>query len=366
MKKGLVIFGAIIIFVTSINISFAQTADLTSVDEFFKVTSILKEGKEISEEQWTAFENSNGYKVFRQVTIEIDILKSSIDIVFGNNKVAEKDSILSISQEDIEKNRAMLFKKFVILNYIDINNNYELINSFRKNYDFNTLIEKAKQRLSSFLDKTIDPATEFKPIYFVFMCADGQVRENGIYIDLNLIYKKTEEQRVDFLAHEFFHNYRGKHVNYDYYKNDLFYIIDAIQDEGIADLIDKSEGYEKHFTDMGEIPEMIESWISLYNQAQKDLEKLQNLTFKFAKGEISKDDVGDEVLEIVKYNGHPIGFFMANHIVSAGYKSEMLKTFYNPYEFYKLYNKAAEKQNLFQLNSEFLDYLKSITDEYYR
>jgi len=129
-------------------------------------------------------------------------------------------------------------------------------------------------------------------------------------------------------------------------------------------LIDKSEGYEKYYTET--LPEMVESMVSLYNQAQEDLERLQNLSIRYTKNEISENDIGDEVLEIVKYRGHPIGFFMANHIVSAGYKSEMLKTFYNPYEFYKLYNKAAEKQNLFQLNSEFLDYLKSITDEYYR
>ena len=171
---------------------------------------------------------------------------------------------------------------------------------------------------------------------------------------------------MDFLAHEFFHNYRGKYVNFDYYKHDIAYAIDAIQDEGIADLIDKSAGYQKYFTDMGELPEMIELWVRLYNQAQEDLERLQNLSIRYAKNEISKNDMGDEIVDFFRFNGHPIGFFMANHIVSAGYRSEMLKTFYNPYEFYRLYNKAAEKQNLFQLSNEFMAYLKSLTEEYYR
>ena len=344
--------------------SIAQTVDLTSVDEFFNVTSILKEGNEVSVEQWKILDNSNGYKDLRQISR--DIIKSSIVIAFGNNTIAEQDSILSITQEEMDKDQTVLLKKLTLVNYLDINGNYESIKSFRENYDFYTLIEKAKLQLSSFLDKAIDSTTVLKPVYFFFINADGGVRENGIYVDLNLIYKKTEEQRVNFLAHEFFHDYRERHVNYDYYKNDLFFIIDAIQDEGIADLIDKNEGYKKFFTDIGELPEMIESWISLYGQAQEDLEKLQNLTLKFAQGEISKDDVGDKVLEIVKYRGHPIGFFMANTIVNAGYKSEMVKSFYNPYEFYRLYNKAAEKQNLFQLNSKFMDYLKSITEEYYR
>ena len=278
----------------------------------------------------------------------------------------EKDRILSITQEEMNTNPTMLLKKLMLVNFFDINDNYESIKTFRENYDFNILVEKAKQRLSSFLDITIDSTTNLKPIYFFFISSDGQVRENGIYIDLNLIYKKTEEQRVDFLAHEYFHNYREKYVNNDYYKNDLTFMIDAIQDEGIADLIDKSEGYLKYFTDMGELPEMVESWVSFYKQAQEDLERLQSLTIRYAKNEISKDDMGDEILEIVRYRGHPIGFFMANKILNAGYKNEMLTTFYNPYEFYRLYNKSAEILNLFQLNSEFMDYLKKITEEYYR
>ena len=348
----------------SINISIAQTADLTSVDEFFKVISTLKEGKEISEEQWKDFDNSNGYKDLSQNSR--DIIKSSIGIVFGNSTIAEKESILSITQEEMNKNPTMLLKKLVVVNYLDINDNYESVKSFRENYDFNTLIEKAKQRLSSFLDTTIDSTTQLKPVYFIFASADGLAKNSGLYIDLYLIYKQTEQQRVDFLAHEFFHNYRGKYVNPDYYKHDIAYAIDAIQDEGIADLIDKTEGYEAYYNGIWELPEMVETMVNLYNQAQEDLERLQNLSIRYAKNEISKNDMGDELLEFFKFNGHPIGSFMANQIVNAGYKSEMLETFYNPYEFYKLYNKASEKQSLFQLNDEFMEYLRSLTEMYYR
>ena len=348
----------------NVSVSIAQTVDLNSVDEFFKITSILKEGKEVTAEQWEDFNNSGGYKHLSQNSI--NIIKSSIDAAFGKNTMSERDRILSITREEMDNNIESLIKTTTLVNYLDINNNYESIKSFRENYDFVALIENAKKRLFSFLDKKIDSTIELKPVYFFFINADGVNKENGICIDLNLIYKKTDEQRADFLAHEFFHNYREKYVNGEYYKNDLAFMIDAIQDEGIADLIDKTDGYRKYFADIGELPEMIESWENLYNQAQVDLKKLQDLTIKYAKKEISKDDMVDELIEIVKYRGHPIGFFMANQIVSAGYKNEMLETFYNPHEFYSLYNKAAKKQNLFQLSTEFMDYLKDITEEYYR
>ena len=366
INKNLLI-GLSILF-SSINISIAQTVDLTSVDEFFKVTSILKEGKEISTEQWKDFDSSSGYKEFaeREDNALINTIKSSINIVFGNGTIAEKDSILSITQEEMNRNTTMLLKKLILLNYLNMNDNYESIKSFRENYDFNALVEKAKQKLTSFLEEPIDSTTEFKPVYFLFITADGKVKEDGIYVDFNLIYKKTEEQRADFLAHELFHNYREMYVNQDFnYKNYINYFIDAIQNEGIADLIDKTEGYEKYFTDAEESPETVETWVNLYDTAQEDLERVHNLIMQYAKNEISEKEMEKEIQKIVRYNGHPIGFFMANHIVSAGYRNEMLKTFYNPYEFYSLYNKVAKEQHLFQLSNEFMDYLNGLTKEYY-
>ena len=56
---------------------------------------------------------------------------------------------------------------------------------------------------------------------------------------------------------------------------------------------------------------------------------------------------------------------MANQIIKAGYKNEMLETFYNPYNFFILYNKAAIDLNTFQLSDEFMDYLRKITKGYY-
>ena len=363
-----ILTGFLLLF-SGINISIAQTADLTSVDEFFKVTSTLKEGKEISAEQWATFDNSSGYSKFakREDKTLISIIKNSINIVFGNGTKAAKDSILNISQKEMIGNKKLLLKKLILTNYLDINDNYDSIKSFRENYDFNAFVKKAKQRLSSFLDKPIDSTIVFKPVYFFFISADGSHEEDAIYIDFNLVYKITEEQRIDFLAHELFHNYRENYENHDFnYKSDLNFCIDMIQNEGIADMIDKTEGYEKYYTYVIELPEMVEIMTNLYNQAEEDLEKLQNSIIRYSENEISENEMVDDIIEIVKFNGHPIGFFMASQIVKAGYKNEMLITFNNPYKFYCLYNKAAKEQNLFQLSDEFIDYLNGLTNEYYR
>jgi hypothetical protein len=349
-------------------IAIAQEVDLTSVDEFFKVTSTLKGGKEISAEQWKDFNSSGGYRTFaeREDKSRINLIKSLINIAFGDSSNTKKDSILSIPEKGLSDNIALWVKKHTLINYLDMKDNFESITLFRDNYDFNALIDKSKQRLFSFLGEPIDTAFRFKTVYFHCREADGINATDGIYVDFNFIYKKTEEQRENFLAHEFFHNYREKYENHDFnYKKDLNHCIDFIQNEGIADLIDKSDGYQKYFSDDGELPDMVETWVSAYNQAQADLERLQNVIMKFSKDEISENELVDEILKIVKFNGHPIGFFMANQIVSAGYKNELLKTFYNPYEFFYLYNKAAKEQSIFQLSDEFMNYLKDLTKDYY-
>jgi len=352
----------------NINLLIAQKVDLSSVDEFFKVTSTLKEGKEMSIEQWKAFDSSRSYERYakRKDPFVINSIRNTINIVFGNDVLAKKDSILGITQEEMKQDPIKMFKKGILNNYLSINKNYESIKSFRDNYDFNALVERAKQRLSSFLGLPMDSITKLKPVYFLFVTADGKNNEDAIYVDFNFIYLETERQRIDFLAHEFFHNYREQLENHNFnYKNYMNRCVDMIQNEGIADLIDKAEGYKKYFSDTGELPESAEMWENLYNQAPHDMERLQNLILKYSKKEISEKNMENELDDIIRFNGHPIGFFMADHIVSAGYKKELLVSFYNPYEFFCLYNKAAKKQNIFQLSNEFMDYLKSLTKEYY-
>ena len=51
--------------------------------------------------------------------------------------------------------------------------------------------------------------------------------------------------------------------------------------------------------------------------------------------------------------------------VSTGYKKEMVKSFYNPYKFYQLYNLAACKNKTVMLNDDFMIFLKNITQGYY-
>ena len=226
---------------------------------------------------------------------------------------------------------------------------------------------KAKQRLKSLLcSDTLDYSIKWKPVYFFFLSADGKDMDNALFIDFNLIYKLTEQQRIDFLAHEFFHNYRTHFENHEFnYANDINFMLDMIQNEGIADQIDKYMGYKKYFSDVLTSPEETEIFTTLYNNAENDIKQLQTIIVQYSKKRIDKKLCIDKLLEIYKYNGHAIGFYMSNQIIKAGYKKEMVKSFYNPYKFYQLYNLAACKNKTVMLNDDFMIFLKNITQGYY-
>lgn len=350
----------IIILLIIPNLLKAQSVDLSSVDAFFDVTSTLISGKKVSNDQWSNFDNSAVYKQYsnREDKFIINTIKKSIQLVFGKTEPLKIDSILNISKKEITNNKELLIKKLFVENYTNIKDNYYDILLFRNSYNFENLINKSKLKLSSFLGHPVDSLSDLKPVHFFFASADAADKENAIIVDLNLLFRQTEEMRIELIAHEYFHNYRERFENHDFnYKCDLNYIIDMIPNEGIADMIDKTEGYEKYYSNDFYESDLSNIMIELYNSAEKDLERLHNLVIEYSLKKISKDSLIDSIIEIVKFNGHPIGFYMANKIVSEGYRKQMIEKFYNPFEFYKLYNMAAKKSESFLLSDEFINFI---------
>lgn len=353
MKKILVF-----LFLIKCSFSFAQNVDLTSVDEFFKIADCLKNGKEVSTEQWHQFDSSAGYSIFSDYKDNriSNIVKSTMQSVFGDlNRDKESENLISL-------------ESLVRTNYEEINENYLKIKEFRHSYDFESLISNAKSRLQSFLEcDSLDTSVKWKPVYFLFLSADGKDMDDALVIDFNLIYKMTEEQRIDFLAHEFFHVYRGHFENHEFnYANDINFAIDMIANEGIADQIDKYMGYREYYSNIIGSKELAEEFVSLYSKAEQDIITLQTILLQYADKQIDKNTCIDKLLEIYKYNGHALGFYMSNQIIKAGLRDEMIKEFHNPYEFYRLYLLATNNNNDKLLSRKFLSYLKKATEQYYR
>lgn len=353
-----------IIFIIKLN---AQNVDLSSVDEFFAVADSIKKEKLVSEIQWTKFDNSRAYKRYAQNENKflINTIKNAMYLAFEPKLKTQKDSILSISYEDANNNKALFLKKFILLNYIDLEQNFDAVQKFRTTYKFDKIIEQAKERLSEFLECPLDTSIKFQSIYFFFVNADGAAKDDGIYIDFNLFYKMTDQQRINFVAHEFFHTYRSHFENPKFKINDINSSFDLLQNEGIADQIDKFDGFNTYYSSVLNDADLAQIMEKLYNSAENDLKDFQTIILKYSTGELSETTAVDQILLLFKYNAHPLASYMSTQIVTSGFKTEMVRTFYKPYEFFQLYNNTAKLTGAFQFNDEFINYLMLITKAYY-
>ena len=357
MKKFLLLFAMMPLFFTSCTKESPENVDLTSVDEFFKIADCLKNGKEVKMEQWHRFDSSAAYSIFSESEDNgiSNIVKATMQSVFGNLNMKKESGNINSFELRVENN------------YKEIDENYSEIKSFRNSYDFESLISNAKSRLQSFLGcDSLDPSVKWKPVYFLFLNADGKEMDDAIVIDFNLIYKMTEEQRINFLAHEFFHVYRQHFEKHEFnYANDINFALDMIANEGIADQIDKYMGYKEYYSTIIGEKELAEEFVSLYSKAEEDITTLQRIAVQYADKKIDKNTCVDRLPEIYKYNGRALGFYMSNQIILAGFEQEMLKSFHNPYEFYRLYL-LATNNNGSSLSKDFLSYMKWITKQYYK
>lgn len=360
--KTLFATGLIYLSITPIK---AQQVDLSSVDAFLTVATALEAGEEVGDARWKVFDSSAAYRGFatRNDPAIIHSIKTSLAMAFGQQQPGEKDKILAITPDEIGHNTNLLLKKSILTNYLDARDHLDSLRHFRGHYPFDRLADRAMQKLWTFLDRAPDTSFTPKPVYLLFISADGKNKEEALFVDFNLLYKLNEEQRINFLAHEIFHSYREKFENHEFnFKNYLNHCLDAIQNEGIADLIDKAGGYRQFFSQAGETPQMVETWVGLYQQAPDDLPRPQQVILQFAQGTIHELEMEKTLDDVVRFNGHPIGFYMANQIVEAGLKAELMKTFYNPYEFYCLYNRGTAGTSLFRFSDAFLTWLRKETE----
>ena len=161
------------------------------------------------------------------------------------------------------------------------------------------------------------------------------------------------------LAHEMFHTYRAKFVNWNT-NSLLFQGLNKFQDEGIADLIDKND--IESFFELGTPQEFINLFVSAYNNTPQTLNNLDIIVNSFINNEISEEQFNEEVkkgLSMFKANG----YYIAKLIKDAGLMDEMLKTFYSPVEFLKLYNIAAKKENIYVLSDKLIKFAENLEKE---
>jgi len=366
MKRSLlkIIFLMVGIMVATIG-NAQNKIDFSSVDEFFKLTNKLETGIEPTNEEWTQLLDTHGYYCATEANSPLvkKVVRRMMNAAFNPNYKMLRDSISSLSNEEIMNNSEFFLSKRVLENYLDMKNHLWELKKFRDSAIFQTIKSDSKERLKTFLINPVDSLIKVPSINILCFDADGFSTEDGIILDLNLMYKLSYAGTVNFLAHEMFHTYRRNFVNqnFTYGLSEFTDQLNHLQDEGIADLIDKKENAWESPSMIAGMPKpFLNKYAETYKNTPRILARLDSITCSFLDNKITKEQFADEMKNFFFLSGHPNGYYMSKLIKNAGFESDLKKTFYNPVAFIQLYNKVAKKRGEYVFSKKFMDYIEKM------
>jgi hypothetical protein len=248
----------------------------------------------------------------------------------------------------------------MIENYITVRETEDALKQQLTGFDFAGWFADGKERLREFLIYPVDSLIKPFPVYMTLINKDALVFNSGIVWDFNLFSTMSYEENVLVLAHEWFHWYR-KQLTSSYSEDGLMRTLDGLQNEGIADQIDKKaieeegEKYGYSAADMAYID-------SLYSHTPQILKELDRSTVDFLEGKISRDSLDAKAVSLVPVGSgwHISGFYMSSTITQAGLMDDMLRTLYNPLRVLELYIRAVAKEVSpdYVLSPEFMQYVE--------
>lgn len=316
--------------------------DFSGADHFWTITALLKQGIDPSDKEWTAFLETPYYKFNYYSSDKLrNWIKNSITTAFLPEKMKNRDTILNRPDSD--------YGKVVLLHMIDAEKNKESIQLYQQALTRQNFIDSIISISQQYLPKGTISKFKKPNISFGIFKPDANGASTGIYVDL-----KFAQDFPDFdllMAHEAHHYYVGhirkKMVND---KNDsaavLINVINQLQLEGIADQIDKEASLASGRYDINN------KFRIYYEDPLPNLQKVDSLLKIIYHNPGTVKENGKLINELLPLGGHPHGYYLSQTIKTVLGKKALISTCYNPFDFIRLYNKAAKRKGLFYFSNE--------------
>ncbi len=347
---------------------------IKGIIEFFKIVDILKTDQMPTDEQWHSFIESPGYKELSEEEFGKKYFKEILTVVF---KPSESKKV----QDVIEKYKKMGdYYSWAVPSLIDGFKEAELNRKDILNYatylSSPEVLKKTEKYVSNFLPNAkID--SSFKINFIVFDDSRGY---NPAIIGITNTGKYSKEEMgclksknfdnylpaVLLIAHEAFHNIRDKMLMFSEPKgleSPIIWALNKIENEGIADLIDKKPLYESDgcFFSSDDAKRIVREQKAQY----AIINSINYLLTEISKNEGLTQDLANAINNIVPRSGHPTGYYMAK-IIYSKFGNEYIKTIAtNPFQFFVAYNEAAKTiKSTPQFSKEAIDYIKKLEEKY--
>ncbi|SUB78463.1 Uncharacterised protein [Porphyromonas macacae] len=328
---------------------------------FMEIAEIISAGQDIPAEKWEQLFATEGYRILDWKPARLESVKKNMLIAFSPARTAERDSILSAK---IPLQDAAYFDRIMILNFTDMLKHWNELKNFRRTYDFAGMEAKSIRKLKNFLLDPVDSLIVFPSVAIV--CADPEARSKskGIVIDLNVMYKDPDGI-IKLMAHEMFHSYRRHFENSDFIQSSpVITELDNLQNEGIADMIDKGDDLTLLFKQIGYPDEIAVMYKETFENTSAMLAEFDRITVSYLDGKIGEEELSVKIKGYFPFGGHPNGYFITRMLQRHGLRGEVIENFVNPVAFLRTYNKAAEKEGIHVFSPRFMNYMARQESKY--
>jgi len=311
-----------------------DSLDFSGVEKFFHIAGTLEKDIEPSPAAWDSLFKTPGYEVLTESEFSRQFFMENFSLVFMSSKRNELEASLEEA-----KDRPFYLQH--LRHYLRAKQEREKIIAYMDSlqvYADEVMAEsasKAKHYLPSM------EAKDYIPVSFVIFANDARGYD-PVVIDI-LFAMELGDKLPLLIGHELHHYYRNKMLafdrdNIDEAFEDILWVLDQIHAEGLADQIDKRILFSDKSSPLYQFSVQ---WASMVAQAPDYIRKMDETLSRitFSPGEIRS--AGAALKEELPMSGHPIGFYMANNIISEKGKAAVVADIGNPFAFFRLYNEAA-------------------------
>ncbi len=332
MKKQSILFSLLTVLTLLSVTAKAQVINIDAALQYWQLTDSLRKDRPVTDEQWKQFIAMEGNKTYVRSVFDsasIANYRKAVEMVYMPKQAAR-----------LQKNLAAKYWYAILVQrYKDKEDSLKtyLQNNLASPAYSQVMYDKVYQWLPKKARHQI-PGIKF---FYNALGMDAVSYSNGIFISAMAAFQHAKIGTGILEAHEMHHQLRPQKAlrKPAAAHQGILYAIRSIQNEGIADMIDK----EPTYTLPGD-PEEIGDW--LIKPAPEAIRKLDSALVVMARTDSHTFEDERYYRQVLRSSaGHMPGFHMARTIVRNGYRKQMIKHADDPFAFIYLYHKAAKKDD---------------------
>lgn len=328
--------------------------DFSSIDLFFEIHNLLQAGKTPVSEQWDTLFETPGYQSLAKGEFQKKFFKDNYTLAFNPDRA---ETLAKMMKEPEGR-------------YLE---HYQRFSSEIES--FQTYLEDLKARTTEVSTDVLAQAKEFLPVIeelkpptISFVLFDHDARSYDSIVFDPLYAMDLGEHLNSVLAHEVHRYFRNQLVEFELSEtnvDEILWVMNQIQQEGIADQIDKTPLYLSKRVPP-KLREPAQRYQELIENTIPYFEKIDSIFEKATIFPNMRNEFGTILRRFIPLNGHIIGFVMTNTIIGCLGKEIVIETLGNPFEFIRLYNKAVQECNLdeFFFSQSAMSFIDSMEKEY--